>query len=115
MKPRTDFYFFIFGGREFQTDDPENAKHTLYRSMRVRGKTHFGLISSRRSVTKVAYILRRPTHMDFKHKHSCVVYRLFLQWKNSGKHIVFCLAVTTLRETVLTNFANKLIISGVEL
>ena len=26
MKPRTDLYVFIFGGREFQTDDPENAK-----------------------------------------------------------------------------------------
>ena len=24
MKPRTDLYVFIFGGREFQTDDPEN-------------------------------------------------------------------------------------------
>ena len=26
LNPRTDFYVFIFGGREFQTDDPENAK-----------------------------------------------------------------------------------------
>ena len=25
MKPRTDLYVFIFGGREFQTDDPDNA------------------------------------------------------------------------------------------
>ena len=40
-KPRTDVYVFIFGGREFQTDDPENAKLILYRSMRVRGKTYF--------------------------------------------------------------------------
>ena len=42
----------------------------------------FLLISSRRSVKKIAYILRSPTHMDFKHKHSCVVHKLFLQWKN---------------------------------
>ena len=41
LKPRTDLYVFIFGGREFQTDDPENAKLTLYRSMRVRGKIVF--------------------------------------------------------------------------
>ena len=83
MKPRTDLHIFIFGGREFQTDDPENTKLILYRSMQVHGKTvFFGLISSRRSVKKVAYILRRPTHMDFKHKHSCVVHKLFLQWKN---------------------------------
>ena len=26
-----DFYFFIFGGREFQIDDPENAKLIVYR------------------------------------------------------------------------------------
>ena len=39
MKPCTDLYVFIFGGREFQTDDPENAKLILYRSVRVRGKT----------------------------------------------------------------------------
>ena len=32
LKPRTDLYVFIFGGREFQTDDPENAKLVLYRS-----------------------------------------------------------------------------------
>ena len=25
LKPRTDLYVFIFGGREFQTDGPENA------------------------------------------------------------------------------------------
>jgi len=31
---------FIFGGREFQTDDPENAKLVLYRSTRVRGNTY---------------------------------------------------------------------------
>ena len=62
--------FSFVRGREFQTDDPENAKLILYRSMRVRGKTAFWLISSRRSVKKVAYILRRPTHMDSKHKHS---------------------------------------------
>ena len=44
----------------------------------------FLLISSRRSVKKVAYILRRSTHMHFKHKHSCVVHKLFLQWKNAN-------------------------------
>ena len=32
-------HVFIFGGREFQTDNPENAKLIFYRSMRVRGKT----------------------------------------------------------------------------
>ena len=59
LKPSTDLYAFIFGGREFQTDDPENAKVILYRSMRVRGKTWFLLFtSSRRSVKKVEYILR---------------------------------------------------------
>ena len=26
LKPRTDLYVFIFGGREFQTDGPEKAK-----------------------------------------------------------------------------------------
>ena len=31
LKPCTDLYVFIFGGREFQTDDPENAKLVLYR------------------------------------------------------------------------------------
>ena len=31
---------FIFGGREFQTDDPENAKLVLYRSTRVGGNTY---------------------------------------------------------------------------
>ena len=36
MKPRTDLYVFIFGGREFQTDDPENVKLILYRSQRER-------------------------------------------------------------------------------
>ena len=30
---------FHFGGREFPTDDPQNAKLILYRSMQVRGKT----------------------------------------------------------------------------
>ena len=39
FKPRKDLYVFIFGGREFQTDDPENAKLVLYRSIRVQGKT----------------------------------------------------------------------------
>ena len=39
LKPRTDLYILIFGGREFQTDDPENAKLVSYRSTRVRGKT----------------------------------------------------------------------------
>ena len=43
MKPRTDLYIFIFGRREFQTDDPENANpenpENSYRPMRVRGKT----------------------------------------------------------------------------
>ena len=39
LKSRTDLYVFIFGGREFQTDDPENAKPVLYRSIIVRGKT----------------------------------------------------------------------------
>ena len=39
LKPCTDFYVFIFGGREFQTDDPENAKLVLYWSTRVLGKT----------------------------------------------------------------------------
>ena len=33
------FFFFIFGGREFRTDDPENAKLVLYRSIRVRCQT----------------------------------------------------------------------------
>ena len=36
LKPFTDLYVFFFGGREFQIDDPENAKFILYRSMRVR-------------------------------------------------------------------------------
>ena len=40
LKPRTDLYILIFGGREFQTDDPENAKLVLYRSTRVRGNTY---------------------------------------------------------------------------
>ena len=40
FKPRKDLYVFIFGGREFQTDDPENAKLVLYRSIRVRGNKH---------------------------------------------------------------------------
>ena len=40
LKPRTDLYIFIFGGREFQIDDPENAKLVLYRSTRVRGNTY---------------------------------------------------------------------------
>ena len=40
LKPRTDLYAFIFGGRESQTDDPENAKLVLYRSTRVRGNTY---------------------------------------------------------------------------
>ena len=40
LKPRTDMFIFIFGGREFQTDDPENAKLVLYRSTRVRGNTY---------------------------------------------------------------------------
>ena len=41
LKPRTDvLYIFIFGEREFQTDDPENAKLVLYRSTRVRGNTY---------------------------------------------------------------------------
>ena len=31
LKLRTDLYVFIFGGREFQTDDPENTKLTLYK------------------------------------------------------------------------------------
>ena len=31
---------FYLGGREFQTDDPENAKLVLYRSTRVRGNTY---------------------------------------------------------------------------
>ena len=35
LKPLTDLYILIFGGREFQTDDPENAKLVLYRSTRV--------------------------------------------------------------------------------
>ena len=39
LKLRTDLYVFIFGRREFQTDDPENAELVLYRSIRVRGKT----------------------------------------------------------------------------
>ena len=38
-KPRADLNVFIFGGREFQTAEPENAKLELYRSIRVRGKT----------------------------------------------------------------------------
>ena len=76
LKPRTDLYIFIFGGREFQTDDPENAK------VIVGSKTVFWLISIRCSVKKVAYILRRPAHVYFKHVHSCVVHRLFLKWKN---------------------------------
>ena len=29
LKPRTDLYVFIFGGREFQTDGPEKAKLVL--------------------------------------------------------------------------------------
>ena len=29
LKPRTDLYVFILGGREFQTDDPEKAKLVL--------------------------------------------------------------------------------------
>ena len=39
LKPRTDLHFFILGGREFQTDDPANAKLVFYRSILVRGKT----------------------------------------------------------------------------
>ena len=39
LKLRTDLYVFIFGGREFQTYDPEKAKLILYRSVRVRSKT----------------------------------------------------------------------------
>ena len=31
LKPCRDLYVFIFRGREFQTDDPENAKLILYR------------------------------------------------------------------------------------
>ena len=34
LKLRTDLYVFIFGGREFQTYDPEKAKLILYRSVR---------------------------------------------------------------------------------
>ena len=73
MKPRTDLYAFIFGGREFQTDDPENAN--------PENSSYIGQCECavRHSVEMVAYILRRPTHMDFKHKHSCVVHKLFLQ------------------------------------
>ena len=41
VKLRTDLYVFIFGGREFQTYDPEKAKLILYRSVRVRSKTGF--------------------------------------------------------------------------
>ena len=39
LKQRTDLYGFIFGGREFQSDDPEKTKLILYRSIRVRGET----------------------------------------------------------------------------
>ena len=40
LKPRTDLYMFIFGGRKSQTDDLENAELVLYRSKRVQGKTY---------------------------------------------------------------------------
>ena len=40
LKLCTDLYVFIFGGREFHTDDPEHAKLVLYRSTRVRGNTY---------------------------------------------------------------------------
>ena len=39
LKPRTDLCVFIFRGREFQSDDTQNAKLVLCRSARVRGKT----------------------------------------------------------------------------
>ena len=39
----------------------------------------------------------------------------FVENFHSGKCTVFCLADTTLRGTLLTNSANKLITSGVEL
>ena len=31
FKPRTDLYIFIFGEREFQTDNPEHAKPVMNR------------------------------------------------------------------------------------
>ena len=39
FKLSTDLYVFIFGGREFQTDDPENVKLVSYRSIQMRSKT----------------------------------------------------------------------------
>ena len=39
LKPRTDLFVFIFGGRQFQDDDPKNAKLVFYRSKQIRGKT----------------------------------------------------------------------------
>ena len=59
LKPRTDLYVFIFREREFQTDDPENAKLIVYRSVRVRSETGFWLVPCRHSV-RVTYMLRRP-------------------------------------------------------
>ena len=35
LKPRTDLCVFTFGGRKFQTDDPENAKLILYKCVCV--------------------------------------------------------------------------------
>ena len=33
LETYTDLYVFIFGGRQLQTDDPDNAKLVLYRPM----------------------------------------------------------------------------------
>ena len=84
LNPRTDWYVFILGGREFQTDDPENAKHIIIDQCEcaVGRRLFFLLISSRRSVKEGAHILRHPAHVHFKHKHSCVLRKLLLQWKN---------------------------------
>ena len=38
-KPRTNFYMFFLGGREFQIDDPENA-YNLYRSTWLKTQTN---------------------------------------------------------------------------
>ena len=40
FKTTQHLYILIFGGREFRTDDPENAKLVLYRSTRARGNTY---------------------------------------------------------------------------
>ena len=80
LKPHTDKYVLFFGGREFQTDDQENAKLSLYISTRVRGKICYLI-----HIEQVLYLQALPDEFCSVQTGIQTCVEDVLSWINSNK------------------------------